>query len=442
MNNDGSFIAQPETNIQQTTSDYTPEPTPRKKINKALVVSIICGLAGLLIGGLVTFFTFRPTPTNEHCECNCDSKSTDFDFKFLSMENIGKNAMYSPLSIKYALNLLREGASGNTKSQIDAVLSNDELTKYTNIENKLSLANSVWIRDSFEPFVNPSYIQSVKDKFDAEIKFDPFAGVDNINNWVADKTFNLIQNPLNPSSITSLTEMVLINALAIQMDWVSQFDDSNTYGEDFYLKDGNTMRATTMSKETYGSDALYYIDNNITAATLDLEKIGDTQLEFMAIMPKNEDLESYAKHITQNDIDSISRSLKKADSTEDGIDLRIPKFKFESGLPDFVADLKRLGITDAFDEELADFSNMANKQLYVSDAVHKSLIDFSEDGIKAAVVTSFSMNTTVAFKEPIIVKFDHPFLFIIRDKNSSENWFVGAVYEPNSWDNDKAEYKW
>ena len=64
-----------------------------------------------------------------------------FDFSFLKMENEEKNMLYSPLSIKYALKMLQEGAGGNTLSQIEKVTNNLSLTKYQNIDKNVSLAN-------------------------------------------------------------------------------------------------------------------------------------------------------------------------------------------------------------------------------------------------------------------------------------------------------------
>lgn len=50
---------------------------------------------------------------NEVVEQATDS---DFSMKFLKMENNKQNMIYSPLSIKYALKMLNEGANGNTKT--------------------------------------------------------------------------------------------------------------------------------------------------------------------------------------------------------------------------------------------------------------------------------------------------------------------------------------
>ena len=87
---------------------------------------------------------------------------------------------------------------------------------------------------------------------------------------------------------------------------------------------------------------------------------------------------------------------------------------------------------------------MSNNKLCVSDALHKANIDFTEKGIKAAAVTVFGIKDLAMMPiekpKPEEVKIDKPFLYVIRDKKTGEIWFVGTVYEPNSWDNDKADY--
>ena len=86
---------------------------------------------------------------------------------------------------------------------------------------------------------------------------------------------------------------------------------------------------------------------------------------------------------------------------------------------------------------------MSNRNLYVSDALHKANIDFTEKGVKAAAVTVFIMkdNAMIAKEnKPEEIKINKPFLYLIRDKNTKEIWFVGTVYEPNLWEKDKEDY--
>lgn len=369
---------------------------------------------------------------------------SDFSMKFLKMENNKQNMIYSPLSIKYALKMLNEGANGNTKTQIENVIGELNLTKYNNVNKVLSLANSVYIRDTYAKYVKQDYKKILTEKYNAEINYDSFSNANNINNWIENKTLGIIKNMINDELVQDPnTEMLLINALAIDMEWKESFDGSKTYGEEFNLENGDKMTATMMHKETTSDSVSYYKDKDITALTMDLKKYEDTQLEFIAIMPEK-DLSNYTETFTMDDLNNIIKKSTLASKTKYGVDISIPKFSFDYDLK-LKDDLIKLGITEAFDGKLADFSNMSNRELYVSDALHKANIDFTEKGVKAAAVTVIVMQDKAmiaAPTKPEEIKIDKPFLYVIRDKNTGEIWFVGTVYEPNSWEEDKADYQY
>ena len=371
-----------------------------------------------------------------------DIDNTDFSTVFLKIENNKKNTIYSPLSIKYALKMLEEGANGDTKTQINDVIGDVNLTKYDSLDKVLSFANAVYIRDTYSSFVKDSYKNSVMQKYDAEIKYDEFKNAKNVNTWIENKTLGIIKNMLKDNIVQNPnTEMLLINALAIDMEWENRFQDKDTQGADFYLENGNTMNATTMHQETSSNNISYYKDNKLTALSMDLKKYGDRQLEFIAIMP-NDNLSEYVKTFDVNELNNITKKLIKASETKNGLNIYIPKFSFNYDLK-LKNDLIKLGITDAFDEILADFSNMSNRELFASDALHKANIDFTEKGVKASAVTVIIMMDKAMIMEtnrPEEVKIDKPFVFVIRDKDTDEIWFIGTVYEPNSWEKDKIEY--
>ena len=369
---------------------------------------------------------------------------SDFSMNFLKMENNKQNMIYSPLSIKYALKMLNEGAYGNTKTQIENVIGELNLTKYDNVDKVLSLANSVYIRDTYAKYVKQDYKKILTEKYNAEINYDSFSNANNINNWIENKTLGIIKNMINDELVQDPnTEMLLINALAIDMEWEESFDGSKTYGEEFNLENGDKMTATMMHKETTSDSVSYYKDKDITALTMDLKKYEDTQLEFIAIMPEK-DLSNYTEAFTMDDSNNIIKKSTLASKTKYGVDISIPKFSFDYDLK-LKDDLINLGITEAFDKKMADFSNMSNRELYVSDALHKANIDFTEKGVKAAAVTVIVMTDKAmiaAPTKPEKIKIDKPFLYVIRDKNTGEIWFVGTVYEPNSWEEDKEDYQY
>lgn len=371
-------------------------------------------------------------------------ENKEFSTSFLRLENNKKNMIYSPLSIKYALKMLDEGAGGDTKKQIEDFIGNEDLTKYKDIEKILSLANAVYVREEFSSQIKENYINTLKEKYNAEVKYDSFANAKNINAWIEEKTFEKIKDMLADEQVSNPdNRLILVNALAIDMKWKDEFERKNTYGEPFYKMDGSKIEATTMNMNSKSDNASYYKDNDITVLAMDLEKYDDSEFEFIAIMPES-DLSNYVEEFTEDKLEKITDNLTLASIPKKGVNISIPKFEFDYTLS-LKNDLIDMGITDAFDSKEADFSNMANIEgYYVGDAIHKANIEFSEEGVKASAATVIFMEMNAMLdmdtEKPIDITIDKPFLYVIRDKNTKEIWFLGTVYEPNLWEKDKADY--
>lgn len=147
-------------------------------------------------------------------------ETIDTNLSFLQLENQKENKIYSPLSIKYALKMLEAGASGDSKLQISQAIGNFELTKYKSNKN-MSLANALFVRDSYKDSVKNDYINTLKTNYDAEVMFDSFKTPDKINSWVSNKTLKLIPSIVN--NIDSNINFMLVNALGIDMEWKNKF---------------------------------------------------------------------------------------------------------------------------------------------------------------------------------------------------------------------------
>jgi len=367
---------------------------------------------------------------------------TNFDFAFLKMENRKENMVYSPLSIKYALKMLEEGAVNNTFSEINQAIGNIELPKYTSIDERLSIANGIFIKDIYFENVNTEYINTLKEKYDAEIQKDEFENAQNVNQWVSDKTFGIIRDIIKDELVKNPSHaLILISALAIDGKWAVPFKVYDTMPDQFYTDDGEKIKVTMMiKKETSGSNLSYYMDDNVTAITMDLNDDITPKIEFMAIMP-NENLSEFIKNLTKEQIQHIDRYLTTVEEGKKDIVLNIPRFEFEYGLM-LKKDLMGLGINGIFDEQKADLSRMVNRDVnngnnfYIADTIHKAKIEFTENGVKAAAVTStqgfFALSGPPFSPEAII--FNKPFMFIIRDKEAKNIWFTGTVYKPNLWE--------
>ena len=110
--------------------------------------------------------------------------------------------------------------------------------------------------------------------------------------------------------------------------------------------------------------------------------------------------------------------------------LSLPKFTFESQF-NLSDTLKSMGMADAFEADIADFSGMTGKKdLFISDVIHKAFVAVDEEGTEAAAATAVIMETTSAIMYDVTLTIDRPFIFIIRDKPSGQILFIGRVLNP------------
>ena len=158
--------------------------------------------------------------TKEKLAYSIESNSLEpFDLYFLQLENKKENKIYSPLSIKYALSMLAEGSEGESKKQILDIIYDYKTNKYENNKN-ISLANALFIKEIYKDKINNNYKTTLIDKYNAEVIIDSFMSPVNINSWVNNKTLGLINNLFDDISEENL---ILINALAIDMEWEDKF---------------------------------------------------------------------------------------------------------------------------------------------------------------------------------------------------------------------------
>jgi serpin B len=110
--------------------------------------------------------------------------------------------------------------------------------------------------------------------------------------------------------------------------------------------------------------------------------------------------------------------------------LHLPKWQYAYSIEDMKPHLTQLGMGIAFGDH-ADLSNMypaAPGSLQVSRAIHKTFIKVSEEGTEAAAVTAISVGPTAVLHP--IVSFDHPFLYVLREKQAGIILFIGIVNDP------------
>ena len=192
------------------------------------------------------------------------------------------------------------------------------------------------------------------------------------------------------------------------------------------------------------TDFSFYVDEKVKVFAKDLKTYNGTTLQYLGIMPIKEDLTTYIKNAKAKDISTLIDNLRelKIENYKEGVITHvygeIPMFKFDYKL-NLTNDLKKLGITNIFDKDKADLSNLTSEKAYIGEVSHKTTIEFSNDGIKAAAATTeggigaAGCGFDYIYKVPvenIDITFNKPYLFFVRDKDTGEVWFTGTVYEP------------
>lgn len=349
------------------------------------------------------------------------------------------NIFISPYSISSALAMTYAGARGNTEKQMAKVLyfnipqedlhkAFSSLNSYFNRPNKsyqLAIANSLWGQTNY-PF-QKEFINLLNKYYSAGFNEVDFINEENrekarltINKWVEDKTNNKIKNLIHPEDISALTRLILVNAIYFKGKWQNQFDPQETRDMPFNLENQKKISVPMMHQEGRFN---YTEDDEVQVLEL---PYSENEVSMIIFLPKEGiSLSDFEKEISVERINKLLANL-----TQEKVDVYIPKFKMEKR---YILNkpLIDLGMKDAFDMSLADFSGMTgSKDLYISKVIHQSFIEVNEEGTEAAAATAVIMSGKAI--APMIIEFkaDRPFLFIIRDIKTNTILFMGRFVEP------------
>ena len=302
---------------------------------------------------------------------------SEFELLFLKLENQKENKIYSPLSIKYALKMLEDGTNGESKEQISKLLGKTSLTKYVSNKN-LSFSNSFFIRDTYKSQVRESYINNLRNKYNAEVKFDSFESADSINNWINEKTFEIIPELTDDETVKTL-DFALINALAIDMEWEYKFLNKyadNKYGNAYFLHE--QIKRVPVEEHGFHDKSLdIYADENVCSNTFknENEELEISGMRINATINNYDIIKDIGEENIKNIVSEEYRKFAKEEEydrnhaygdfplSEDVSDEGIKK-ALDEFLPGYISDLKenyhKIGATTDFyvytDEEVKVFA--------------------------------------------------------------------------------------
>ncbi len=375
----------------------------------------------------LSFMLVLFTAVNAFSNEASDSVNSFDDKLFESLCNTEGNVNYSALSIYSLLYALLQGSDGQTYEQIRDVISytpSDSLNEQMEdlITGTENMSNSVWYKKSLA--FNKDYKHFMND-FDFITKPTDFykgpAVRKEINDFISKKTEKLIENFLS-EDLPASTRLVLLNTLYFNQKWKNQFDEENTYEEKFFKTEDTTVSTQMMHKTAHYN---YFEDKDFQMIELAYE---DSRYSMIIYLPKD-----IAYDFSKTNPNALTHKFEDGKRSRN-VRLTFPKFDLSSRY-DLVPVLQALGMTDAFNPASADLSKIFtdSTDIFVDSAIHEVRITVNEKETKAAAVTMFGLKATSAMPEtPVIFKADHPFCYVICDKQQGINLFTGIVRNPGN----------
>ena len=213
--------------------------------------------------------------------------------------------------------------------------------------------------------------------------------------------------------------MYLVNALAFDGKWAEVYRENQVHEREFTTENGTAQDVELM----YSEEGKYLEDDNATGF---IKYYAGRRYAFAALLPKEGvTVQEYVQGLTGEHLQNLLDN-----PTSITVNAAIPKF--ETGYDVQMSEiLKAMGMPDAFDSSLADFSKMAKHtdgNIYISRVLHKTFISVAEQGTKAGAATVIEAAAESAMEMEVKrVTLDRPFLYMILDTKTNTPIFIGTL---------------
>lgn len=307
---------------------------------------------------------------------------------------------------------------GNLANQVDAT---NQTNDAENTPFQLQLANALWGQANF-PF-SQHYFATMSENYKADLQSvdfvaSPIEAIQQINQWVNEKTAGRIQELVTKEEVTPNTRLVLANTIYFKASWLRPFLSVQTEPQAFTLLNGDTVVTPLM----HGLIRAPYLQANGYQAAL-LPYVGE-KVDLLILLP---DVDHFAEIEQSLDLATLSAIATNAQPHD--IALALPTFALQTKV-DLIKTLQAAGLHTPFDPVKANFAGMTDSKngLYISAALQQATITVDEQGTEAAAATGVVM--AVAGIERAELTVDRPFIYAIRERETQAILFMGRVLNP------------
>ena len=342
-----------------------------------------------------------------------------------------ENTVCSPLNTYLAFSMLAEVSDGNTRQQILDMLGVADIeTLRKNVSDlymgnyvdtpvlKSIPANSIWLNN--ETAYNDETLNLLANQYYAS-SFRGAPGSEELNEalrgWMDKGTGGLLSEYTKEMATSPDLIMELVSTIYYKAMWQTAFQADSTDKAVFHGTNGDTdvdMMHMTTSMSVYKNESF-------TALGLGLSDSGGM---FFFLPNESKELDD----LLSDDaiFDAISYENVEDNWTYSLVNLSIPRFSV-SCKSDVIDMLKELGVTDAMNATLADFSPLTDQSgIFLNKAEHAAMVEIDEEGVTGAAYTDMELCGAGLPEDEIDFTADRPFMFIITGGDGSI-LFAGTI---------------
>ncbi|XP_074518083.1 serine (or cysteine) peptidase inhibitor, clade H, member 2 [Halichoeres trimaculatus] len=355
-------------------------------------------------------------------------------YQGLRLDSVSVNTLFSPLLLASSLSALCDGSAGTTASQLQDLLKAPSPAKteadtgviLSGALKSLSEANgsSFNLHASTALFskqasqLNQEFVKGSQTKF--QVQHQPLEEGDSksdlkqFQRWAKTGLGGLEGAPLVAEIQAKTGALFLANALRFRGLWEREFSkesaDLRTFLGKKYTKVMMMHRAGLYH---------HYEDVENMVQVLEVPLWGGKASVVLLLPFHVESLGRLEKLLT---VELLSKWLEKTNTTSVIISLPIANITSTLSLQ---TRLSAMGLTDAWDQKVADFSGVSEKKkekLYLGGVLHWASLELTaEAGRGGAELEEEHV------EKPKLFYADHPFIFFVRDNTSGALLLMGAL---------------
>ena len=290
-----------------------------------------------------------------------------------------KNVVWSPACVASLLTIVRKGASGATRRELDMLLGDGDMLGERDpfgIERgqnwgydgyDASSATAAWLSKSASP--SEAFLLECG-KCGVHVSIDDLADSRvgrQVTDWIAEQTHGLLSPDIE---LPPVALACLVSALYMKDAWADPFNGESTKVEAFHAKDGDVQAAFMRGKR----DCAVIVENGSVAFLLPLSS--DAGMCFA--LPNGDD--DHVDHAL-----GLFERLSQGEGEWEPVDLGIPRFECETTLSDVCSLLKAAGVSTATAMELAPMVGVEGTPVQI---VHGAKLGVDENGVEAGAYTA------------------------------------------------------